>query len=693
MLRMPRHEIAFRGREEARKWLDCWGILDRGRAGAAEADIAVFHDRSRARFPAGAVSDDVRRLLLERSPHAVRQTLEAAEAAVRGRFDLLGYRRLDFGLPVDWHLDPVSGRRAPQRHWTRLQPLHAPSVGDSKVVWELGRHQWMVSLGQAYRLTADERLAAACHAYLTDWLAANPTGRGIHWTSSLELALRLIAWCWVLVLFRGSPHWTGPFFVQLRESIADHAAHIERYLSPYFSPNTHLTGEALGLLYAGVVFPELEQAARWRERGLGLLVDESGRQVLDDGVYFEQSTAYHCYTVEIYLHLLVLAQRNGLHVPPEVAARVGRLLDFLLFVRRPDGQLPAIGDGDGGRLLPLVPRAPHDARGLFAVAAALFGRADYAWAAGKAAPELLWLLGPEGLAAFEALDPRPPAGPASRAFSRGGYVVLRSGWDAAAHQLIFDVGQLGCPNSAGHGHADLLSVQVSAFGQAFLVDPGTYVYTADPGWRDHFRCSAAHNTVTVDGESQARPAGAFAWKERPRAHLRRCVLTEALATVEADHDAYSRRRAPIRHRRRVWFMKRAWWLIVDDVEGSGNHHVEQRFQFAPLPVELQPDGWVCARGDNGHGLWLRSRAAEPFAVSVHVGEKDPPAGWVSPDYGRRVPAPLVVVSARVALPARLVTLLVPRAPRDPGPPRFETFPGADGLPSRVVTGGEEILVC
>ncbi len=52
-----------------------------------------------------------------------------------------------------------------------------------------------------------------------------------------------------------------------------HAAHVKRYLSYYFSPNTHLTGEALGLFYAGVLFREFADAARWRELGARILVD------------------------------------------------------------------------------------------------------------------------------------------------------------------------------------------------------------------------------------------------------------------------------------------------------------------------------------------------------------------------------------------------------------------------------------
>ncbi|MFI5006787.1 MAG: alginate lyase family protein [Solirubrobacterales bacterium] len=692
VLQMPPAEIAFRGRVEACKWLDRWAppaaSVGERHAQAPEDPFDHFVGASRTRFFDGAMSDETPRLLRERAPEAVARVLAIADAACEGRFDLLGYRGLDFGRPVDWHFDPLAGRRAPRAHWSRIRPLDARSVGDSKLIWELNRHQWMVALGQAYRISGDERYAKAFAGYMREWLAANPRGQGINWTSSLELAFRLIAWCWAFVLFRGSPELRPELFLAVRGSVASHAAHVAAFLSSYFSPNTHLTGEALGLVYAGLLFPELSAARSWRDTGVRILVDEIKRQVLHDGVYFEQSTAYQCYTVEIYLHFLLVAARNRLEVPAEVAERVQQLLDFLLFVRRPDGGLPAIGDADGGRLLPLVPREPQDATGLFAVAAAHFGRSDYAWAAGRVemAPEILWLLGPPGLAAFDALEPRPPAGSPSRVFATGGYAVFRSGWEPAGHQLIFDAGPLGCPTSSGHGHADLLSIQLSAFGQPFLVDPGTYTYTTDPALRDHFRSSLAHNTVTLDGKSQARPAGPFSWRERPRARLRSWILGEDLDFARADHDAYARLGGGARHRRRVLFVRRQFWLLVDDIEGSGEHRVEQRFQFAPLAVGLEPSGWVRARGQGGDSLWLRSQAAVPLAVEARAAASDPAAGWIAPDYGQRRAAPIVIWSVRTRLPLRIVTLLVPLRGEEEAPPAVSLVLAPDGTPRAVVLG-------
>ena len=660
----------IRGRVQA-------GDLD----GAAKILLARFQETGRGRFLDGAVSPETPTLLTERMPAARDGAIAAANTVWQGRFDLLGYRKLFFGDPVDWHLDPISGRRAPMKHWSRLNPVDAGEVGDCKVVWELNRHQWMVGLGQAYRLAEDERYASVFARYIREWIRANPPGMGINWASSLEVALRLISWCWALFLFRKSDALSPQLFLDILGGIWAHASHIERYLSHYFSPNTHLTGEALGLFYAGVVFPELRAAGRWRSLGARILVEQSQRQVLPDGVYFEQATCYQRYTLEIYLHFLILAARNGVAVPPAVEERMQRMLDFLLAVRSPDGSMPQIGDADGGWLLPLATRTPDDCRGIFSTAAAVFRRSDYAWAAGGPAPETLWLLGPAGVEASEARTAARPGAPRSQVFVEGGYAVMRSGWEPDAHHLIFDVGPLAGSVSGGHGHADLLSIQCSVFGEPYLVDPGTYRYTAEAAWRDFFRSTAAHSTVTVDGTGQAIPAGPFAWETRPRARLRRWVSTDTMDIADADHNGYRRLPDPVVHRRRVLFVKPRYWVVVDDVVGAAVHRVELRFQFAPVEVTLHPALWARARGHRGQGLFIRPFTTVPLKVDVLEGERAPIQGWVSSDYGQRQPAPALIYSAETSLPLRILTLLYPTADPLAFPPLVS--PVVDGGPGPV----------
>ncbi len=380
--------------------------------------------------------------------------------------------------------------------------------------------------------------------------------------------------------------------------------------------------------------------------------------MLADGVHFEQATCYQRYTVEIYLHYLVLAECSGWPVGEEVPAQVERMLDFLLAVRRPDGTLPQIGDSDGGCLLPLARRAVGDVRGIFSTAAAWFHRPDYAWAAGGIAPETLWLLGTKGLHAFSGLEPAPPAGPASRCFPEGGYAILRDAWDGG-HQLILDGGPLGCPVSGAHGHADLLGLQCSAFGEPVIVDPGTGCYQGEPGWRDAFRSTSFHSTVTLDGLEQATPAGLFGWKERPTARLSNWQPGVEVEVAEALHDAWLGLPDPVQHRRRVFFLHRRFWVVVDDLAGSAEHDVQLRFQFAPIFVSQAPDGWMRARTSSGRGLFIRAFSLAPLEADIVEGRRDPPLGWVSDNYGHWQPAPQLIYRAAARLPLRIATVLFP----------------------------------
>ena len=658
-------EVSVRARQHIAKWMD-YHLPSARRPPLLEVTRTSLLPSGA--FFAGALNDRTPELLDRRTPGARLQIIDSANTIVGRRFELLGYRGLSFGDPIDWQFDPVSGRRAPLEHWSLLEPLDADALGDSKVIWELNRHQWLVRLGQAYRLTGERRFATAFHESIVEWMEANPYGMGMGWASSLEVALRAISWSWALHLFLGAPGLSRDLETRVLGGLWLHAAHVERYLSYYFSPNTHLTGEALGLFYVGVLFPDLPRAAGWRQLGAEILERESTRQILADGVYFEQSTCYQRYTAEIYLHFLVLAGQSGLKVAGAVKDRLGALLDALLLLLRPDRSMPQIGDADGGWLLPLARRSPDDARGVFSTAAVLFNRADYAWAAGGLAPETLWLLGAKAVEMFDSLDPAPPPGAPSRLLPTGGYAVMRNHWGADADQVIFDIGPLGCPVTSGHGHADLLGIQCSFRGRPYVVDPGTFRYTADQGWRAYFRGTGAHSTVEVDGTGQANPRGPFAWDSRPRARFLRWETGNSLDFAEAEHRAYERLSNPVVHRRRVILVKTGYCVVLDDLEGAGEHRLDLRFQFAPMPVTLGAYQWARAGGVTGSALLVRAFATVPLKARVAEGELEPREGWVSTDYGVQIPAPMLVYSFVGRLPARILTLLLASEDLSASPP-------------------------
>jgi hypothetical protein len=693
LFRMGFAEISCRARQEVSKWLDRRADPRRGAfEGTISAEMDSVVNEMLPCFFAGPGDPRVPALMHERLPDSVHRIVGAADRALEKRFDLLGYRDLSFGDPIDWHLDPVAKRRAPFVHWTVLDPLDATLVGDSKVVWELNRHQWFLTLGQAYRLTGDERYAGMFADTIREWLQANPPGMGINWTSSLEVAFRLISWCWALALFRGAAALTAELRASLVGGIATHASRVERYLSYYFSPNTHLTGEALGLFYAGTLFPAMPAAARWQRLATDILVCEAERQILPDGVFIEQATCYQRYTAEIYLHFVILAARNGVAVPDGVIRCLESLFDALLTLRRPDGSLLQIGDADGGWLLPLEPRQPGDASGVFSAAAAVLRRGDYAWASGRLRPEVLWLLGTAGADVLARLEPVLPAQTPSRLLPDGGYVVMRTNWGNEADQIILDVGPLGCPVSGGHGHADLLSIQASFRGQPYIVDPGTFSYTPDEGWRGYYRSTAAHSTVEIDQVGQAVPRGAFGWVSRPRAQLIRWTSTPAFDSATAEHRAYTRLQDPVIHRRAVHFVKPRYCVVVDDLEGAAEHRISLRFQLAPMSVTLDPRGWIRASRDiEKGGLLLHVFATSALETAVLEGETDPKQGWVSPDYGRHQPAPVLVCSLTAVLPVRLITLLLPRDDLSASPPSVSPLTENGWLCGLILEDGRELI--
>lgn len=608
---------------------------------SADALLAHFRARRTPRFFAAFDDREATRAQLRRRFSDAHASLSArAERVKSGRFDLLGASDLDFGSPIDWHAEPTSEVRAPLAHWSAIDFLDPRVAGDKKFIWELSRLQHFFALGRAYWRTGDESLAETFAAHADAWMDANPPKRGVNWASSLEVAFRAITWAWSLHFFRDARALTPPLYLRLLKFIHLHARHVETYLSTYFSPNTHLTGEALGLYYVGTAFPQFKRAAHWRALGSRILVEQLERHVLPDGVYVERTTYYHRYTADFYTHFLLLARANeGLDPVPDDARRRAEekliaLCDHLLYITRPDGTTPYFGDDDGGRLAPLDDSAKNDFRATLAVAATLLARADYKHVAGGASESLLWLTGAEGLRAYDALAAQEPA-ETSRAFPVGGYYAMRDGWTPQSNFMLIDGGAHGARQlSYGHAHADALSFDLSAEGRPLIVDPGTYTYTGSPVWRDHFRSSRAHNTLAVDGESSSVPASAFRWRHVADARATAWRTHARFDYFAGEHDGYRRLDGHESYERAIVFLKGDYWIVRDRVRASGTHRYELNFQLAPGVEARVEEG---AGSQMAHATVNGETALTLFTFS-HGGEWSAEEDWVSSAYGERTPA-------------------------------------------------------
>jgi len=386
------------------------------------SELPVLCDRLRQQLPAQAA-----------------QIITQADQICRHRFDLLGYEQLEYGPEIDWQADLVHHQRAPRKPWHRIRFLDFEQVGDPKIIWELNRHQHLVTLAKAYALTARKNYALECVRQWRHWQEHNPYPLGINWASSLEVAFRSLSWLWMREFLAGCDCLPQAFASDLVQALGLHGRHIARYLSTYFSPNTHLLGEAAGLFFIGALCPEIASAETWRETGWQLILRESERQVASDGFHFEHSTYYHVYALDFLLHSRILAHRNRIPIPDRLDQTLKSMLDALCALCR-NGPPPRFGDDDGGRVFdPRRNRAEHLADPL-ATGAALFNRADYRAVAGGLREETLWLLAEEGVTRFDAL-PSTTAPPVSESFPETG-LYLMAGPDPP-HQLTVDAGAQG----------------------------------------------------------------------------------------------------------------------------------------------------------------------------------------------------------------------------------------------------------
>ncbi|HEV2833965.1 MAG TPA: alginate lyase family protein [Pyrinomonadaceae bacterium] len=609
------------------------------KAGATYDLLEHFRLRSEpAFFRSFGTPDKTAAAFQSRWPDTAQRIIEKANRVCAGKFDLLGFTNLDFGNPIDWQFEPISGKRIPLVHWSKLDYLDAEIAGDKKIIWELNRHQYFATLGQAYWLTGDERYAQVFATHLDAWMDANPPKLGINWASSLEVAFRSMAWLWAFYFFKSSPSLNTETFTRAWKFLYLSARHLESYLSTYFSPNTHLTGEALGLFFLGTLLPEFKEAKRWQDLGSEILIDQIPVHVRDDGVYFEQSSYYHRYTTDFYIHFLLLSRANKFTLPVAVEEAVVRLLEHVMCITRPDGTTPLFGDDDGGRLAMLDVRAANDFRGTLATGALLFDRGDYKLVADGAAEELLWLTGSEGLNRFDSIVATQPS-ETSKAFPEGGYFVMRDGWTNESNYLLFDCGPHGSL-ACGHAHADALSIDVAANGCTILVDPGTCTYTGSKELRDWFRSSHAHNTVTLDGHSSSAPNGAFSWKTTARCSLQQWISQDRFDFVSGRHDGFMRLESPAMVTREILFLKRDYWIVRDVVSSSKDHRLDVRFHFDSARHTETALDIQCF----GRGQWIEEEA------------------FVSHCYGQKERAKAVIFSATLRGGEDVISFLLPRKP-------------------------------
>ena len=594
------------------------------------------------------------RAVREVSPGSVRRIVEEANRVLSHKINVFE-TQVDLGEEINWHREPWTGTVWPYHHFSRT-PIVIGGGSDIKCVWELSRFYHLVTLGQAYALTGDDKYTTEFLAQLSSWRNQNPPRFGVNWTVAMEAAIRAINLIAALELFRSSPMLDRDSIGLMLRMLLAHGRFIRGHLEfSYAARSNHYLSDLIGLAVIGTVLPEFAEASQWRDVGISGLLDEMDKQILPDGVDYELTTGYHRLVLEMYALLFSLMKQQGIDLPSAYWEKLRKMFDFIRHYLKPDGTAPLIGDNDDGRVVRFQPRPPDDHSYMMSIAAVLLDDPLFKLQE-SIEPEALWWFGQTGLDVWNKLKTDPACTPGSTAFQDSRIVIQRNG----PLYAIIDCGDIGINGRGSHTHSDALSFEIFGYGRTLLRDPGTFMYTGDPQWRNRFRSTIYHNTVRIDDQDicEIPDKGLFALGNNPKIEITRWETEPARDVLESVHYGYARLEHPVLHRRSIIFDKEAeYWIVSDSFEGIGAaEHQAHLFEFcfhfdSGLNISIDVGGTGLAESETASIaiVPVSGLALKPEIVS----------NWISLSYGTKTPSFGIIYRLYRGIPFTNTMLVIP----------------------------------
>ena len=519
--------------------------------------------------------------------------------------------------------------------------------------WDLNRHAYFETLGFAYWYTGDEKYARAFANQLESWIQNNPPHiDSLNWSSVFEVGYRINSWTWAFFLFKDAPCVSEGTLQKILGGIEYHCQFLAANLELH-AQNNHLILEAKALLLAAILFPKFQQAHRWEKRARRILYRQIREQVHPDGVHGEMSTHYHRVITGELLELLALHRINNVSLPEDILSLIRKMVEYEIAFTRPDHKIPLLGDS-----------SQRDTYARFSAAQAgpyLFDLPDDGFERSPPNEAAAWRL-----ARFPtpAIPVTINTGASSLAFPDGGCYLMRCGRriDDAMY-LNIDCGPFGLKSDPHHGHADALSIDLFAKGRSWIVDSGVYSTHSDWAWRRYFRGTRSHSTVVVDELDQSTLLDSRRVIRTATAICNRWITSPAIDFFAGTHNGYERLDSPITHRRKIWFVRNLYWLILDSLIGDGEHDFQFNYQFqADLDLQLNEDRCQAVVTDStGRSLTVAAKGSAKLTASAAAGQIDPVQGWRSENSGQKSPAETLTFFTETTAPLHVCTIIFPAA--------------------------------
>ena len=512
----------------------------------------------------------------------------ADEALQHTFFAHKGYQpSFNYGEDIDW------------RYWP---------VKDNELRWQLHRHKWFTPMGKAYRVSGDEKYAVEWTKQYIDWIKKNPlvkvdkkeyemTGDNqlkgdvenarFAWRP-LEVSNRLQDQTSQFQLFLPSPSFTPEFLTEFLVNYHKHAIHI---LGNYSAQGNHLLFEAQRMIYAGAFFPEFKEAAAWRKSGIDIMNREINVQVYNDGGQFELDPHYHLAAINIFCKALNIADLNGFRneFPQEYLDTIEKMIVFYANVSFPDYTNPCFSDA---KLTNKKERLKNYRN----------------WS--KMFPKNQFIK-------YLATDGKEGALPEylSKGFLKSGFFVFRNSWGTDAMQMVVKAG----PKAFWHCQPDNGTFELWFNGRNLFPDTGAYVYAGSAEvmkLRNWFRQTRVHNTLTLDGRNlETTQSVTGLWQPEGKEQI---LVTE--------NPGYK----GLKHRRTVFLVDQAYFVIVDEATGNARGTVNLNYHFREGEVNVDAEKNMVTTAYEGPSN-VKLQCFPEKSASLRAEE-----GWRSTAYRQRV---------------------------------------------------------
>jgi heparinase II/III-like protein len=580
------------------------------------------------------------------------ETIKRADQIINHDFTWITPRCPRFKDQINWHSTFNNNNSWPLDFFMDLDYSTEKRPGDVREVWELNRQQFFITLGKAYFNSGDQKYAQKFSELVESWIKTNPCGYGINWLHSQETGIRMMSWIWAFYFFKDSVSFSEKLKIDFLKSLYQHAEFTFLTLSRGLTTHNHLVSEICGLLIFSMMFPEFKKSKKWFRISLKIYKREVLKQIWESGPSAELSTNYHLFVLDSFLQTYVLLIQNGHSLSKEISNRIEMMIEYASYFTKPDGSIPKIGDNDSGRTFRLSEVDENERRYYLSAGSVLFNRADFKKLSPKFFEEAFWLLGSEGLSKFNVIHESENI-ILSKSFEPTGFAVFRDGVDTQAAHLVFRGGptKLRKNVSTSHNHADFLSFELYKNGRSILIDPGTYLYSFHDDWRFYYRKTFCHNTVSVDGVDSANvTASRFGLPSIPLSKLNSVLHTKEYDFIDMTSTGYHS--IGISHRRKLLFVKQKYILVLDILEGDGEHKISQNLNIDTRNLNIDvKNNEICLSYINDlDSMSILTFSSHESIINTAKGKLDPIDGWASDKYGEKYESSIVRIEYNQQFP-------------------------------------------